>query len=139
LPENINIGLPFYGRGFLHATGLNQTHGGKPDKNLWGVDEGSPQYFNIVNKLPDLVSIRHEETMSQYAYNPEVRSGVAVGGVVSYDDEQAICDKTDYAMKHNLNGFIIWEVSGEDARQVREMRWFVMMAFSISYTFIQAI
>ena len=77
--------------------------------------------------------------MSQYAYNPEVRSGVAVGGVVSYDDEQAICDKTDYAMKHNLNGFIIWEVSGEDARQVREMRWFVMMAFSISYTFIQAI
>ena len=113
MPENINIGLPFYGRGFLHATGLNQTHGGKPDKNLWGVDEGSPQYFNIVNKLPDLVSIRHEETMTQFAYNPEVRSGVAVGGVVSYDDEQAICDKTDYAMKHNLNGFIIWEVSGE--------------------------
>ena len=28
-------------------------------------------------------------------------------------DEEAICDKTEYCMEHNLNGYIIWEVSGD--------------------------
>lgn len=32
---------------------------------------------------------------------------------MSYDDELAICDKTEYAMDHNLNGYIIWEISGD--------------------------
>lgn len=31
-------------------------------------------------------------------------------GLVSYDDERAICDKTEYAQVHNLNGYIIWEI-----------------------------
>ena len=110
-PSAINIGLPFYGRGFLQAKHLNETHMGKPDKTLWWQDDGSPQYFNIVNKLPDLVSVRHELTATQYAYNDAVVSGVPQGGMVSYDDEEAICDKTEYALKHELNGFIIWEVS----------------------------
>lgn len=32
---------PFYGRGFLDAKGLDEEHGGKPDKNLWFVDDGA--------------------------------------------------------------------------------------------------
>ena len=35
------------------------------------------------------------------------------GGLVSYDDENAICAKVQYAQEHNLNGFIIWELSGD--------------------------
>ena len=34
-------------------------------------------------------------------------------GLVSYDDERAICDKTGYAIDNNLNGYIIWELSGD--------------------------
>ncbi|KAL7528087.1 hypothetical protein ACHAXR_004185, partial [Thalassiosira sp. AJA248-18] len=112
-PSNINIGLPFYGRGFMKAKHLNETHMGKPDKTLWGLDEGSPQYFNIVNKLPELVSVRHEMTATQYAYNNATVNGIEVGGMVSYDDEEAICDKTEYCLEHQLNGFIIWEMSGD--------------------------
>ena len=86
-PSKINIGLPFYGRSFLKAKGLNELHEGN-DKTTWFWDDGSPQYFNIVAKLPDLVSVRHELTKTQYAYKNDT-----FGGLVSYDDEQAICDK----------------------------------------------
>jgi len=112
-PNAINIGLPFYGRSYEKAKHLNETHTGKPDETNWWQDEGSPQYFNIVNKLPDLVSIRHELTKTQYAYNPKVVDNREIGGMVSYDDEEAICDKTGYALEHELNGFIVWEMSGD--------------------------
>ena len=56
-------------------------HPNKPDKDTWPQDEGSPQYFNIVNKLPELVSVRHELTKTQYAYSDKV-------GMTSYDDEE---------------------------------------------------
>ena len=101
----INIGLPFYGRSFKDAKALNETHGGN-DLDTWFVDDGSPQYFNIINKLPNLTSVRHELTQTQYAYKE-------TGGLVSYDDEQAICDKAEYCLEQNLNGFIIWEMTGD--------------------------
>ena len=52
--------------------------------------------FNIVDKLSQFTSVRDTQTMTQFAYN--------ANGFVSYDDERAICDKTEYAMNHNLNG-----------------------------------
>ncbi len=90
-PSVINIGLPFYGRSFRVAKGLNETHDGN-DKDTWYRDDGSPQYFNIVEKMPELTSVRHEPTKTQYAFKES-------GGLVSYDDEQAICDKAEYVSK----------------------------------------
>ena len=76
-----------------------------------------------------LATFRDEQTMTEVAYSEK--------GLVSYDDERAICDKTEYAMVHNLvrtsrhrsritpfvaehpfsiplqNGYIIWELSGD--------------------------
>ena len=49
-----------------------------------------------------MVSVRHELTKTQYAYQN------STGGMVSYDDEEAICDKVDYCLQNELNGFIIW-------------------------------
>ena len=56
-----------------------------------------------MDKLSEMVSVRHEMTYTQYAYKDSSN-----GGLVSYDDEQAICDKTEYAVENELNGFIIW-------------------------------
>jgi hypothetical protein len=47
-----------------------------------------------------------DETKTPIAYFPE-------GGLISYDDEQSICLKTEYALAEDLNGFIIWELSGD--------------------------
>ncbi|KAL3796819.1 hypothetical protein ACHAWO_007047, partial [Cyclotella atomus] len=81
-PSKINIGLPFYGRSFKKATALNETHEGN-DKDTWFVDDGCPQYFNILEKLPGMISVRNEVTMTQYAYH-----NTTMGGLVSYDDEE---------------------------------------------------
>jgi hypothetical protein len=61
--------------------------------------------YNIASKISGFTSIRDEETKTQYAYNNF--------GFVSFDDERAICEKTEYAMDRNLNGYIIWEISGD--------------------------
>jgi len=104
--SKINIGLPFYGRSYAGASGLNEAHTGT-DLGNWGIDDGVPQYFNIISKLNSMTSVRHEQTKTQYAY---FNSG---SGFISYDDEQAICDKTEYVIDNDLNGFIIWELSGD--------------------------
>jgi chitinase len=61
--------------------------------------------YNIASKLSGFTSVRDEQTKTQYAYNSV--------GFVSYDDERAICDKTEYVIDRNLNGYIIWEISGD--------------------------
>ena len=101
----LNIGMPFYGRSFATATGLNQPFTGA-DTSHWGADEGCPTYYNIAGSLSQMVDMRHEETKTQYAYFPS-------GGMVSYDNPQAICEKVAYVLDNSLNGMIIWELSGD--------------------------
>jgi len=108
--DQINIGLPFYGRSFLATLGstldgFDQAYAGAADLNTWADDEGTPQYFNIMKKLSQFTSVRHEQTKTQFMYNSL--------GFLSYDDELAICDKAEYAMDNDLLGFIIWEISGD--------------------------
>ena len=104
--HQMNIGLPFYGRSFSHATGMKQFHGGADDVNFH-LDEGSPQYFNIVNELKGvegyadsgMTTYRHAKTQTQFAvFNGGNR------GLVSYDDPRAICDKVEYANERGMHG-----------------------------------
>jgi chitinase len=102
----INLGLPFYGRSFRKATGFKQVHEGPDDIN-YHLDEGSPQYFNIVKALGRMTTYRHEKTQTQYAVFDDT------GGLVSYDDARAICDKVHYANQRGMHGFLVWEISGD--------------------------
>eukprot|EP00970_Alexandrium_tamarense_P001266 scaffold131_cov206-Alexandrium_tamarense.AAC.6 len=103
----MNLGLPFYGRSFRKATGMKQVHSGPDDINFH-LDEGSPQYFNIVKALGRMTTYRHEKTQTQYAvFNDGQR------GLVSYDDARAICDKVHYANQRGMHGFLVWEISGD--------------------------
>lgn len=104
-PSKINIGLPFYGRSYGGAAEMYEKFDGA-DGMHWWADQGQPQYYNILDKLPDMVSVRDDVTMTQYAFFED-------GGIVSYDDNQAICDKVEYARQNELHGFLIWELSGD--------------------------
>ena len=53
-----------------------------------------------------MTSVWDKTTWTQYAYFEN-------GGLVSYDNENAICAKVQYANENNLGGFIIWELSGD--------------------------
>jgi GH18 family chitinase len=79
-------------------------------------------YYNIMSQLSSMTSMRHEPSKTQYAYF----SSAAGGGLVSYDDEQAICDKTQYVMDNDLNGFIIWELSGDLMSRHRCSIWSII-------------
>jgi len=105
--EGINVGLGFYGRSFRAAKALGSQHGGTDD-SAWAIDEGTPQYFNIMEQIDSMTNDWDEETKTPYAYFNDNK-----GGLVSYDDERSICLKTEYAIKEDLNGFIIWELSGD--------------------------
>lgn len=94
--RQMNLGLPFYGRSFAGAGGMGRPHGGA-DKRTWQADEGTPQYFNLLGELGAMTTYRHERTRTQYA----VSSG---GGLVSYDDPRAICDKVHYANERGMGG-----------------------------------
>ena len=48
--EKINLGMSFYGRSFVGATGLNQSHQGA-DKANWSIDEGTPQYCESIKQM----------------------------------------------------------------------------------------
>ena len=98
--SKVNIGLPFYGRSYLNAKELYSSHGGLDELN-WKEDDGSPQYFNLMARMGEMTSVRDDVTMTQIAY---FDNGM---GMVTYDDERAICDKTEYAMDNGLGGFII--------------------------------
>ena len=102
--EKLNIGLPFYGRSFAGATGLNEPHDGA-DQVVWGIDDGTPQYFNIMEQLPSMTHVWDKTTWTDWAFFES-------GGAVSFDSVNAICAKTQYAIENDLNGFIIWELSG---------------------------
>ena len=120
-----DIGLPFYGRSFKgSAKALNQPHQGNDLAN-WPEDEGTPQYYNIYNKLPYMTQIRDNKSKTQIAYanlDKQIPEGLdkidsfaqtMSEGMISFDDERAICDKVDYVQRKNLHGFIIWELSGD--------------------------
>ena len=61
--------------------------------------------YNILKKMNEYTSVQDKQTMTRYAYTSS--------GMVSYNGERAICDKTEYAQIYELNRYIIWELSGD--------------------------
>ena len=94
---------------------MNQSHGGNDLAN-WPEDDGTPQYYNVYNKLPSMIQMRDNMSKTQFAYishSEQQSTPTALSlpeGLVSFDDERAICDKVHYAQENNLAGFIIWEL-----------------------------
>eukprot|EP00986_Skeletonema_menzelii_P013942 scaffold8640_cov103-Skeletonema_menzelii.AAC.1 len=54
-----------------------------------------------------MISLRDEHTKTQYAYFAEDL------GLVSFDDNQSVCDKVEYSMENDSHGLYIWDLSGD--------------------------
>lgn len=69
-----------------------------------------------------MIQMRDNKSKTQYAYishseqtpggqnNVDGLAQTLPEGLVSFDDERAICDKVHYAQQNKLGGFIIWEL-----------------------------
>ena len=66
-----------------------------------------------------MTQLRDNKSKTQYAYTTPSQQTPSNGfnsvdslpeGLVSFDDERAICDKVHYAQENDLGGFIVWEL-----------------------------
>jgi chitinase len=107
--NKINIGLSFYGHSYRGGKYIGDKceadwAGVCTDTQTWQEDDGSPQYHNIYEKMPELT----------LTFDPKTRSPLASNGAgaVSFDDPHSICLKTEYAMS-NAGGILIIDLAAD--------------------------
>lgn len=109
--RKINLGVPFYGRGWQGVPagaqhGLFQTgSGGAPGTYETGIDD-----FKVLKNLPAaFIEHRDTTTASYWRYNPTTQV------FWTWDDATAIAAKRHYVEELDLGGLMVWELSGDDA------------------------
>ena len=110
-PSKINLGVAFYGRSQMGATGLYQSTNCNDNSVIFSDDLGTPLYYNIVKNM-NLFN-RFWDNVAQVPYLMGKSSTTANGTFVSYDDKQSIGLKASYIKSNNARGAIIWEITGD--------------------------
>jgi chitinase len=67
-------------------------------------------FRDLESRLPlDSGYVRYRDTLARapYIYNPKL------GHLASYDDEISVKEKTEYALKHKLNGIMFWQLTND--------------------------
>lgn len=103
--EKINLGLPFYGRGWASVPDINDglyQSAGRIPRGTW--EKGSEDYKVLKNK--GYPGFWDEETQAHWIYNGNV--------FWTYDNETSIISKMDYIHSQDLSGVMFWELSGDD-------------------------
>ena len=109
-PNKLTAGVPFYGR----TTKTNSTpvlHGpstGVADNITFQEDEGTPLYYNVLQKLS-----LFNENWDNVAKVPYLTGKDGLNTFISYDDLQSIELKAQFIVEKQLRGAIIWEITGD--------------------------
>jgi chitinase len=107
----INIGTAFYGRSQTGATALHQPTNCGEDNVTFSLDAGSPQYYNVMDKM-NLFNY-YWDNVAKVPYLIGKSSSSAAGTFVSYDNKKSIGMKAEYIVNNNARGTIIWEITGD--------------------------
>ncbi len=107
----INLGLAFYGRTQMGATGLYQPTNCSANTSLFYEDDGTPLYYNVKKNMS--LFDRFWDSNAQVSYLMGKPNGSASGTFVSFDDEESIVKKAEYIVNNNARGAIIWEITGD--------------------------
>ncbi len=111
VPANkICAGLAFYGRSHItvNAPTLHGAGTGQADKVTFGVDDGSPAFYNVL--LQQSLFNKYTDNL---AAAPYLLGKNGLKNYYSYDDTTSITTKPTYIKKKNLRGCIIWEITGD--------------------------
>ncbi len=111
--EKINLGAAFYGRSLLMAGPgediYSKNHLHKTDSVTYVTDEGMPQYYDILLKMKNFEKRWDDVAKAPYLIGTPGKRNT----FVSYDDEQSIRLKSEYVMKKEAAGLIIWDITGD--------------------------
>ena len=108
--RNLQMGVPFYGRGWRGVAnvnnGLHQAHRGVSN-GTW--ENGVFDYSDLVdNYLPTYTRHWHEEAKVPWLYNADT------GIMISYDDPVSLALKVDLVREQRLGGVMLWDLSSDD-------------------------
>lgn len=109
--SKINLGIGFYGRSQTGATALHSATSCNVDASIFSADDGSPLYYNIMDKMP--LFDQYWDNTSKVPYLLGKSSGSAAGTFLSYDDNLSVAYKAQYIKNNNARGAIIWEITGD--------------------------
>ncbi|MFP6737182.1 MAG: glycoside hydrolase family 18 protein [Planctomycetota bacterium] len=109
-PVKLQMGVPFYGRGWRGVAdvnnGLHQPHRGVPT-GTW--ENGVFDYSDLVdNYLPEYTRHWHEQAKVPWLYNADT------GVMITYDDPESLALKVDYVNEQRLGGVMLWDLSSDD-------------------------
>ncbi len=105
--EKIILGTGFYGRSMkdLEEKKLFANHPGLPDIDNFPLHEGSPAYFEIIEKYPEYDVYWDDDAAVPYMLGKKSNS------FVGYDDMISLQYKAAFICQQNAAGCLIWEVS----------------------------
>jgi chitinase len=103
LPGKVNIGIPFFGHAFAGCTSIGSSHAGADTTYF---SEGC-LYINIVSMMDKFT--RYWDEVAKVPYLVSLVSKT----LVSYDDEESVGYKAQYALDQHAGGVIIWEITGD--------------------------
>jgi GH18 family chitinase len=108
--EKINMGLAFYGRSVKTEGNsiFSSVLTGKVDTILFKDDDGSPTFYNILNKKEHF-----NEHWDDAAKVPYLTGKDSLNTFLSYDNERSIALKAQYIVDKKLKGAILWDLTGD--------------------------
>jgi GH18 family chitinase len=106
--EKIILGIGFYGRSIIGMKGgpaLYAPHDGAVDMENFPLHEGSPAYFEIIEKYPEYNVMWDEDMKVPYMLGKKSNS------FVGYDDLVSVQYKAAFICQQGVAGCLIWEIS----------------------------
>ncbi|PMQ01676.1 MAG: chitinase [Dictyoglomus sp. NZ13-RE01] len=113
--KKVNLGIPFYGRGWITKNeGYNGLFAEVKDIPEGIFDEDKPSGYNqfffikgVLEKDPEFKKFWDEHAKVPWLWNPKKMI------MFSYDDEKSILEKCNYLKALNLGGIMFWEITGD--------------------------
>ena len=113
--EKIGIGIDFYG--YIWNGGNGTPTGGVAEpRQEWSSEpwvQGNVPYYTIMQDYYQPQYYGWDDT-AKGAYLSIDNSGSSDDKFISYDDEQTVQAKFDYARSKGIGGLIVWEIGGGD-------------------------
>ncbi|MCX7745714.1 MAG: glycoside hydrolase family 18 protein [Clostridia bacterium] len=114
----LNVGIPYFSRGWRNVTGANgglfDKANGSP-KGLWdntskgGTGTNPFYYIKSVLEVPGSDYKKYWDSYAKVPYLWNASKKI----MYTYDDEASVLAKCDYILENNLGGVMLWELTGD--------------------------
>jgi chitinase len=120
-PAKINLGLPFYGRGWSNVSAKNNGLYQSADELPMGTfSHGYYDYWDLVTRYigkGDYQRHWNDEAKVPWLYSPSQKV------FITYDDAESIGLKADYIAGKGLGGVMVWDLSNDDGSLLNTLHY----------------